>query len=168
MGMNMIVYQLVNEFKRLNEVVAIVLAGSCASGRKDTYSDIDIDIIIDKEISIKKREGIAKKFSDLMEINNTFWGPSDEFIIRNSSITVDIAYFEYEWLVDQLRDVVDNHVAHIGYTTCFWNNVISSSIVYDRDNKFKDLQEKYTIPYPEELKINIIKNNYNNQNIIII
>ena len=119
MGMNMIVYQLVNEFKRLNEVVAIVLAGSCASGRKDTYSDIDIDIIIDKEISIKKREGIAKKFSDLMEINNTFWGPSDEFIIRNSSITVDIAYFEYEWLVDQLRDVVDNHVAHIGYTTCF-------------------------------------------------
>ena len=86
MGMNMIVYQLVNEFKRLNEVVAIVLAGSCASGRKDTYSDIDIDIIIDKEISIKKREGIAKKFSDLMEINNTFWGPSDEFIIRNSSI----------------------------------------------------------------------------------
>ena len=28
MGMNMIVYQLVNEFKRLNEVVAIVLAGS--------------------------------------------------------------------------------------------------------------------------------------------
>ena len=55
MGMNMIVYQLVNEFKRLNEVVAIVLAGSCASGRKDTYSDIDIDIIIDKEISIKKR-----------------------------------------------------------------------------------------------------------------
>lgn len=160
MGMNMIVYQLVNEFKRLNEVVAIVLAGSCASGRKDSYSDIDIDIIIDKEISIKKREGIAKKFSDLMEINNTFWGPSDEFIIRNSSITVDIAYFEYEWLVDQLRDVVDNHVAHIGYTTCFWNNVISSSIVYDRDNKFKDLQEKYTIPYPEELKINIIKNNY--------
>ena len=156
----MIVYQLVNEFKRLNEVVAIVLAGSCASGRKDTYSDIDIDIIIDKEISVEKRESIAKKFSDLMEINNTFWGPSDEFIIRNSSITVDIAYFEYQWLVDQLKNVVDNHIASTGYTTCFWNNVINSNIVYDRDNKFKDLQEKYTIPYPKELKINIIKSNY--------
>ena len=45
MGMNMIVYQIVNEFKRLDEVVAITLAGSCASGRKDNYSDIDIDII---------------------------------------------------------------------------------------------------------------------------
>lgn len=41
MGMNMTVYQIVNEFKRLDEVVAITLAGSCASGRKDTYSDID-------------------------------------------------------------------------------------------------------------------------------
>lgn len=160
MGMNMIVYQLVNEFKRLNEVVAIVLAGSCASGRRDTYSDIDIDIIIDKEIPVEKRESIAKKFSDLMEINNTFWGPSDEFIIRNSLIAVDISYFEYQWLVDKLKSVVDNHIASIGYTTCFWNNVINSIIVYDRDNKFKDFQEKYAIPYPEELKMNIIKNNY--------
>ena len=41
MGMNMIVYQIVNEFKRLDEVVAITLAGSCASGRKDNYSDIE-------------------------------------------------------------------------------------------------------------------------------
>ena len=48
MGMNMIVYQLVNEFKRLDEVVAITLAGSCASARKDNFSDIDIDIIVYK------------------------------------------------------------------------------------------------------------------------
>ena len=46
----MIVYQLVNEYKRFSEVEAIALAGSGASGRKDNYSDIDIDIIVSKEI----------------------------------------------------------------------------------------------------------------------
>ena len=50
MGMNMTVYQIVNEFKRLDEVVAITLAGSCASGRKDTYSDIDINVITKRNI----------------------------------------------------------------------------------------------------------------------
>ena len=50
MGMNMIVYQIVNEFKKLEDITAIVLAGSGATGRKDNYSDIDIDIIVSKEI----------------------------------------------------------------------------------------------------------------------
>ena len=98
MGMNMTVYQIVNEFKRLDEVVAITLAGSCASGRKDTYSDIDINVITKRNIPVEKRKSIANKFSDIMEINNTFWGDSDEFILRNSSIQVDITYFDfYAW-----------------------------------------------------------------------
>lgn len=93
MGMNMVVYQIVNEFKKLEEVVAITLAGSCASGRKDNYSDIDIDIITIKDISLEKRRAIVNKFSDLIEINNKFWGTSDEFLLRNSSVQVDITYF---------------------------------------------------------------------------
>ena len=160
MGMNMIVYQIVNEFKRLDEVVAITLAGSCASGRKDIYSDIDIDIIINKDIPVEKREIIAKKFSDIIEINNNFWGSSDEFVLRNSSIQVDIAYFEFNWLKDQLSNIVDNYNASLGYTTCFWHNVINSVIVYDKINSFKELQEKYKIEYPIELKKNIINKNY--------
>ena len=70
---------------------------------------------------------------------------------------MDIAYFEYYWLEQKLKYVVEECNASVGYSTCFWNNVINSIIVYDKDNKFKDLQEKYTIPYPEELKINIIR-----------
>ena len=160
MGMNMIVYQIVNEFKRLDEVVAITLAGSCASGRKDNYSDIDIDIITEKDIPIEKRELIVKKFSDLMEINNSFWGASDEFVLRNSSIQVDIAYFDFNCLKSQLENVLEKYNASIGYTTCFWNNVINSLIVFDRYNEFKDLQEKYTVDYPDKLKQNIVNKNY--------
>ena len=112
MGMNMIVYQIVNEFKRLGEVVAITLAGSCASGRKDNYSDIDINIITDKDIPIEKRESIVKKFSDLMEINNTFWGVSDEFVLRNSSTQIDISYIDFNWLENEFQKFKDKKLGH--------------------------------------------------------
>ena len=32
----------------------------------------------------ERRESIAKKVSDVMEINNNFWGDGDEFVLRNS------------------------------------------------------------------------------------
>ena len=158
--MNMIVYQIVNEFKRLGEVVAITLAGSCASGRKDNSSDIDINIITENDISVEKRESIVKKFSDLIEINNTFWGVSDEFVLRNSSIQIDIGYFNFNWLENQLKSILEKHNAYIGYSTCFWHNVINSLIVFDRNGRFKELKEKYTTGYPTELKRNIVSKNY--------
>ena len=37
MGVNMIVYQLVNEYKRFDEVLAITLTGSGASGKNDFF-----------------------------------------------------------------------------------------------------------------------------------
>ena len=141
MGMNMTVYQIVNEFKRLDEVVAITLAGSCASGRKDTYSDIDVNVITKRNIPVEKRKSIANKFSDIMEINNTFWGDSDEFILRNSSIQVDITYFDFSWLK-------------------IWHNVINSSVVFDKNSEFNDFKKKYTIDYPDKLKRNIVNKNY--------
>ena len=158
--MNMIVYQIVNEFKRLSEVVAITLAGSCASGRKDNSSDIDINIITENDISVEKRESIVKKFSDLMEMNNTFWGVSDEFVLRNSSIQIDIGYFNFNWLENQLKSILEKYNAYIGYSTCFWHNVINSLIVFDRNGRFKELKEKYTTGYPTELKRNIVSKNY--------
>lgn len=158
--MNMIVYQIVNEFKRLGEVIAITLAGSCASGRKDNYSDIDINIITERDIPVEKRERIVKKFSDFMEINNTFWGVSDEFILRNSSIQIDITYFDFDWLENKLKNVLEKYNASIGYSTCFWHNVINALIVFDKNEKFKILKEKYTIEYPAELKRNIVSKNY--------
>ena len=78
-GMNMIVYQLVNEYKGLSEVEAITLAGSGANGRKDNYSDIDIDIIVSKEIDNDRRTQIIKKVSDYMEVGTDYWGAGDEF-----------------------------------------------------------------------------------------
>lgn len=160
MGMNMLAYQLVNEYKKIDEVLAITLAGSGASGRKDSFSDINIYIISSEEVSVKKRREIVKKFSDETEIHNTFWGDTDEFILRNSNTQIDISYFSIEWLKEGLIDVLENYKASLGYTTCFWHNVINTTVIYDKNGEFIKLQKKYRIEYPEELKKSIIKKNY--------
>ena len=160
MGMNMVVYQLVNEYKRIPEVKAITLAGSGANGRKDNYSDIDIDIIVSKEIDNDRRIQIIKKVSDYMEVGNDYWGDGDEFLLRNSDIQVDIAYFQINCIKDQISNILDRNIACIGYTTCIWHNVKNAVIVYDRDGVFTELQNKCKIAYPEKLKNNIVKKNY--------
>ena len=55
--------------------------------------------------------------------------------------------------------MVDKHIAHNGYTTCMWHNLIQSKILFDRNGRLQKLKEKYTIPYPLKLKENIISNN---------
>ena len=156
----MIVYQLVNEYKGLSEVEAITLAGSGANGRKDNYSDIDIDIIVSKEIDNDRREQIIKKVSDYMEVGNDYWGDGDEFLLRSSDIQVDIAYFEMKWLKEQISNILDKNIACTGYSTCFWHNVKNAVIVYDRNGVFTELQKKCNTAYPEKLKSNTMKKNY--------
>ena len=68
----------------------------------------------------------------------------------------------YRNLEDFSRDihsVVEKHIAHNGYTTCMWHNLIHSRILYDKNGKLTTLQNKYNVPYPDGLKDNIIKQN---------
>lgn len=58
-----------------------------------------------------------------------------------------------------IRQVVEQHVAYNGYTTCMWHNLLHSRILYDKNGKLADLQNKYRIPYPDELRENIINKN---------
>lgn len=160
MGINMIVYQIVNEYKKASEVIAVTLTGSSATGRNDELSDIDINIIVSKDIPVERRRGIIKKFSDEMEIDNNFWGSRDEYIIRSSDIHVDIEYFNINYIKEKLSNTLENYNALAGYTTCFWHNINNSVLLFDRDGEFLKLKNKYNVPYPSQLKENIINKNY--------
>jgi len=157
---NELITKLVERFSKFPQVEAITLAGSLAFNTEDDNSDIDIDIYITSEIPPEERRKIAEEFADYMEINNTFWGPGDEWKLRGSLKAVDIIYLDMNWINDYLKNVVENHEAWVGYTTCFWHNVIDSKIVFDRNGTLIKLQEKYKIDYPKELKDNIIAKNY--------
>lgn len=67
--MELIIEKLVSEYMKLDEVEAITLAGSRASRRNDSQSDIDLDLFVTGAIPIAKRREIASRFSDLSLIH---------------------------------------------------------------------------------------------------
>jgi len=157
---NKLLDEIVNEYSLLKEVEAIMLGGSRITDVIDAGSDYDIYIYQNSEIPVAKREKIAKKFADKMEINNQFWETGDEWITRDSNTSVDIMYRSFQWMEDMLDWVVIKQKGCMGYTTCFWHNLITGKILYDKNGKGKKLQEKYNKEYSDKLKINIIKKNY--------
>lgn len=158
--MDKIIGDIVNRFCKLHQVEAITLAGSSAFGSEDESSDIDIDVYINDEIPVCEREVIVKEFADYMEIDNQFWGLGDEWKLRNSEKVIDIIYLDMKWIKDYLERVVERYEASVGYTTCFWHNIIDSKVIFDRNRKLEAIQDKYNVKYPKKLKENIIMKNY--------
>ena len=150
---------IIDEFKKLNDVKAIVLSGSRTTESSDEISDYDIYIYSDKEIDIGKRTDIAKLFSDKFEINNCFFGPGDEWILRGSDIQIDVMYRSREWIENCVVYTLIKHYPNVGYSTCFIFNIKFSQILYDTENWYKSLQDKVSGEYPDELQKNIINNN---------
>ena len=72
--MELIIEKLVSEYMKLDEVEAITLAGSRASGRNDSQSDIDLDLFVTRAIPIAKRREIASKVFRLYgDWKRVFW-----------------------------------------------------------------------------------------------
>ncbi|MDN5305309.1 MAG: hypothetical protein PWP46_2196 [Fusobacteriaceae bacterium] len=151
--------KIIEEFKNLNEVYGILLAGSRTNNTVDTMSDYDVYIYINKDIPVEKRKIIYEKYCSYIEIDNKFWETEDDGVLKNG-IEIEIIYRNIDFIKENLDSIVINHNSWIGYTTCFWHNFVSSKILYDKTGEIKKLQEKYDIEYPEELKENIIAKNY--------
>lgn len=158
--MELLIKELVSEYMKLDGVEAITLAGSRAAGRNDSQSDIDLDLFITKDIPIQKRREIALKFSDEMEIGNEFFGSSDEFIVRESLIDVDVCFFKLDDIRQNLSGVMEEYHACTGYTTCFVYNVLNAIVLYDKNQVLEQLRQKYRHVYPDALKKAIVDMNY--------
>jgi hypothetical protein len=52
------------------------------------------------------------------------------------------------------------HEASVGYSTCFWHNLLVSQVLFDRQGWFAELQERVVVPYPEELRRAIVAKNF--------
>jgi hypothetical protein len=95
-----------------------------------------------------------------MEINNQFWEPGDEWIETFSDIAVDVIFRTPQWIEDQLERVLVRHEASVGYSTCFWYNVLTSQMLFDRSGWYRALQKRAQQPYPEPLRLAIIGKNF--------
>ena len=90
-----------------------------------------------------------------MEIGNQFWELEDDCVLNNG-IEIELIYRSLDEFDKTLQVVVLEHQAQNSYTTCMWYNLLNSKIIYDRDGHYAALQKKYNLPYPTELKKNII------------
>lgn len=147
-----------NAFVELEEVEAIALGGSRAGNDFDEKSDYDLYIYCTKIPNEENRKKILEKYCEYMEIGNSFWELEDDCTLKDG-IDIDILYRNIEDFSNEVASVVEKHYAHNGYTTCMWHNLLHSCVLYDKIGKFEIMKNRFKVPYPEELKSNIINQN---------
>jgi len=76
------------------------------------------------------------------EIDNRFWEPGDEWSDPSTATQLDIMYRSPEWIEEHLNRVLSRHEAALGYTTCFWYNVVHSEALFDPRGWYQELQNR--------------------------
>ena len=158
--MNKTIKNLLNDFSKISEIEAILLAGSHSTGTVDKNSDYDIYIYSNSQIPIHKRKSITDKYFKYIELSNTYWEEEDDGILFDDT-EVEFIYRNIDSIDNSLNRTLIKCEADIGYTTCIWYNLKNSIIIYDKNDKLSSLQSKYDIEYPNELRNNIIEKNFN-------
>ncbi len=150
---------IINEFTKMEEVIAIGIGGSSAALTDDTTSDIDVYVFVSSNISLEKRNKIIKPISSCYEIGCEYFGAGDEFFVDELNKQLDIMYFDKTWFEDVVNNTWVKYYPQNGYTTCFLYTLNILNVIYDKNNWLKNLKEKINTPYPQELKESIIKRN---------
>ena len=148
-------YQSLSNFP---QVQAIALGGSRAGENFDEKSDYDVYLYITEPIPEEERRAVLEEYCTRMEIGNHYWEYEDNCTLKNGC-DIDILYRNMETFQQEVASVVEDCIAHNGYTTCMWHNVINSKIIFDRQGEFATFQKRFQVPYPQQLKKNIIENN---------
>ena len=154
------IYKLLDRFKEFPEVDSIIIAGSRASGNNDSLSDYDIYVYGKEPVPEEKRAGLYNEYCSKTEVGNKYFEYEDNCILKDGTY-VDIIFRDLEMLCKFIDMTVNGHKTRNGYTTCFWHNLLNSEIYFDRSGEFRKARERFSIPYPEELRKNIIKRNMN-------
>ena len=151
------VVHLARRFAEFPHVIAVVLAGSRGGGTSDPESDFDIYVYTAVEVPVEFRRSLLGEGA---EIDNRFWEPGDEASDLAAGLKLDIMYRSPKWMEEQLDRILVRHEAAIGYTTCFWFNVLHSEPLFDREGWFQQLQGRANIAYPDELRRAVIAKNW--------
>ncbi len=157
---NALAERVAGAFGDLPRVVAVAMGGSRSTGGPDDASDIDLYVYAATPIPLPDRAAIITPTATRHEIGNAFWEPGDEWIDMGTGTHVDVMYRSPDWIEEQLDRVLVRHEASVGYSTCFWHNVLHSTALFDRTGWYGALQESANRPYPELLKRAIVARNH--------
>lgn len=149
---------LFRDFSNLAQVEAIALGGSRAGEVFDEKSDYDIYLYCTGEVTEAEKRPILEKYCSYLELSNHFWELEDNCRLKNG-IDMDILYRNLDDFVMDVASVVEQKNARNGYTTCMWHNLCTCKIVYDANGRLAEAKRRFSVPYPQELKRNIIDRN---------
>ena len=152
------VEKLFEELKNIPEVEAIALGGSRAGENFDEKSDYDVYLYCTGSVADDVRKSILNKYCSYIELSNHFWELEDNCTLKNG-IDIDILYRNVDDFAADVAGVVEGFNARTGYTTCMWHNLLTCKVIYDRSGRLEALKERFNVPYPKELKENIINKN---------
>jgi hypothetical protein len=90
-----------------------------------------------------------------MEIDNSYWEPEDDCVLNNG-VFLEVIYRSIGNTCQSLENTLEKHIAGNGYTTCICYNVFNSIPLYDPKGLYGGMVKRYTMPYPEALRKNIL------------
>lgn len=143
----------------LDEVEALALGGSRAGEDFDAASDYDVYVYCTGPVPLEKRREILSRYCDILELGNRFWEYEDNCRLKNK-IEIDILYRDLDGFTQDVAQTVEQFQARNGYTTCMWHNLRTCKILYDRDGRLAQAKQRFSVPYPPELRQNIVRRNW--------
>ncbi len=147
-------------FAALECVDAVVMGGSGSVDNQDQYSDIDLYVYSTEDVPLSFRQALSRETGRDAIIDHRFWETGDFWVDQVSGLEIDIMYRSLNWVQSEMDNILDRYQSRMGYTTCFWYNILHSHILFDRHSRFYALQSALDRPYPSELKKAIIAKNY--------
>ena len=149
---------LFNDLSSLPQVEAIALGGSRAGSCFDESSDYDIYLYCTEPIPEETRREILGKYASYVEYGNHFWELEDNGTLKNG-VDFDLLFRNLDDFTAGISRVVEDFQASNGYTTCMWHNLRTCKIIYDREGRLAETKKRFDVPYPPQLKSNIIHQN---------
>lgn len=150
--------ELARKIAALPGVEAVVLAGSLTAGTQDAGSDIDLYAYAHTPPEAALRVALAAEVAESWEVNNQFWETEDLLVLKTGT-KAEIIWRHPDFIRDQLERTLEKCEAWVGYTTCFWANILKSQVLEDHTGRISALMEGARRPYPDLLVKNIVAKN---------
>ena len=151
--------QTIELLQKFDEVDAIILGGSRASGKYDSDSDYDLYVYLNNDLSMEKRKSVLIKTCKYMNLGKSYWGAYWDDCILNNDISIEFIYENIDNTKQSLNRALEKHIASDGFTTCLCYVVFNTIVLYDPKSLYRDMVNQFTMPYPEPLRKNIISMN---------
>jgi len=151
--------QTIELLRNFDEVDAITLGGSKAFGWGDSASDFDVYVYLNSDLCAEKRRTAFSQTCKQIALDKRHWGAHWDYCVLNDGVPIEFTYMRLNDTQQSLENTLLKHIPWGGYTTCTCYMVFNAKVLYDPKGLYGDMVEQFTMPYPEQLRKNIVNTN---------